>query len=31
MEDRNDAWFARRTSRWQDWPAERLLAAKQQW
>jgi glucosyl-3-phosphoglycerate synthase len=30
MEDRNDAWFARRTSRWQDWPAERLLAAKQQ-
>src|SRR5215475_1151418 len=30
MEDRNDAWFARRTSRWQDWPADRLLAAKQQ-
>jgi glucosyl-3-phosphoglycerate synthase len=30
MDDRNDAWFARRTSRWQDWPAERLLAVKQQ-
>jgi glucosyl-3-phosphoglycerate synthase len=30
MEDRNDAWFARRTSQWQDWPADRLLAAKQQ-
>jgi glucosyl-3-phosphoglycerate synthase len=30
MEQRNDAWFARRTSRWQDWPVERLLAAKQQ-
>src|SRR5215472_12405715 len=30
MEDRKDAWFARRTSQWQDWPAERLLAAKQQ-
>jgi len=30
MEDRNDAWFARRTTRWQDWPADRLLAAKQQ-
>jgi glucosyl-3-phosphoglycerate synthase len=28
MEDR-DAWFSRRTSRWQDWPAELLLAAKQ--
>jgi len=27
MEDR-DAWFARRTSRWQDWPPDRLLAAK---
>lgn len=30
MEDRHDAWFARRTSRWQDWPADRLLTAKQQ-
>src|SRR5215467_13152004 len=30
MEDRKDGWFARRTSQWQDWPAERLLAAKQQ-
>jgi glucosyl-3-phosphoglycerate synthase len=30
MDDRIDAWFARRTSRWQDWPAERLLAVKQQ-
>jgi glucosyl-3-phosphoglycerate synthase len=30
MKDRTDAWFARRTSRWQDWPAERLLTAKQQ-
>lgn len=30
MEERNDAWFARRTSQWQDWPAKRLLAAKQQ-
>jgi glucosyl-3-phosphoglycerate synthase len=27
MEDR-DAWFARRTSRWQDWPDSELLAAK---
>jgi glucosyl-3-phosphoglycerate synthase len=27
MDDRDD-WFARRTSRWQDWPADRLLAAK---
>jgi glucosyl-3-phosphoglycerate synthase len=27
MDDR-DSWFARRTSRWQDWPAEELLAAK---
>jgi glucosyl-3-phosphoglycerate synthase len=27
MEDR-EAWFARRTSRWQDWPADRLVAAK---
>jgi len=23
-----DAWFARRTSRWQDWPQHELLAAK---
>jgi glucosyl-3-phosphoglycerate synthase len=30
MEDHNDAWFARCTSRWQDWPADRLLALKQQ-
>jgi glucosyl-3-phosphoglycerate synthase len=29
MEDRED-WFGRRTSRWQDWPASRLLAAKEQ-
>jgi glucosyl-3-phosphoglycerate synthase len=28
MRDR-DAWFSRRTSRWQDWPAAGLLAAKQ--
>jgi glucosyl-3-phosphoglycerate synthase len=28
MEDR-DAWFSRRTSRWQDWPAAGLLAAKE--
>ncbi len=27
MEDR-DAWFGRRTSHWRDWPADRLLAAK---
>jgi len=27
MTDR-DAWFGRRTSRWQDWPAADLLAAK---
>jgi glucosyl-3-phosphoglycerate synthase len=27
MEDR-DAWYARRTSHWQDWPADELLAAK---
>ena len=27
MDDR-DAWFGRRTSRWQDWPADQLLAAK---
>jgi glucosyl-3-phosphoglycerate synthase len=24
------AWFGRRTSRWQDWPPEELLAAKRQ-
>src|SRR5215470_12705222 len=30
MEDRIDAWFDRRTSRWQDWPADQLLAAKRQ-
>lgn len=24
------AWFGRRTSRWQDWPPERLLAVKRQ-
>ena len=28
MDDRTHAWFARRTSRWQDWPPDRLLAAK---
>jgi glucosyl-3-phosphoglycerate synthase len=28
MEERARAWFARRTSRWQDWPVDRLLAAK---
>jgi glucosyl-3-phosphoglycerate synthase len=27
MSDR-DAWFGRRTSRWQDWPAAEVLAAK---
>lgn len=27
--DERDAWFGRRTSRWQDWPAGELLAAKQ--
>jgi glucosyl-3-phosphoglycerate synthase len=25
----NTGWFARRTSHWQDWPADRLLAAKE--
>jgi glucosyl-3-phosphoglycerate synthase len=30
MDDRTRAWFSRRTSRWQDWPPDRLLAAKQQ-
>jgi glucosyl-3-phosphoglycerate synthase len=29
MDDRTRAWFDRRTSRWQDWPHDRLLAAKQ--
>src|SRR5260370_35968768 len=29
MDDRPQAWFDRRTSRWQDWPPDRLLAAKQ--
>ena len=28
MRDGGQAWFARRTSRWQDWPASRLLALK---
>jgi glucosyl-3-phosphoglycerate synthase len=28
MGDR-DAWFVRRTSRWEDWPPDRLLAVKQ--
>ena len=30
MDDRTQAWFGRRTSRWQDWPLDRLLAAKRQ-
>src|SRR5215813_13142279 len=30
MDDRTEAWFVRRTSRWQDWPHGMLLAAKQQ-
>jgi glucosyl-3-phosphoglycerate synthase len=30
MDDRTLAWFGRRTSRWQDWPLDRLLAAKRQ-
>ena len=30
MDDRSEAWFGRRTSRWQDWRHDRLLAAKQQ-
>jgi glucosyl-3-phosphoglycerate synthase len=30
MDDRTKAWFSRRTSRWQDWPPDQLLAAKQQ-
>ena len=29
MEDRSGAWLRRRTSRWQDWPPDRLLAARQ--
>jgi glucosyl-3-phosphoglycerate synthase len=29
MDDRTQAWFGRRTSRWQDWPHAQLLAAKQ--
>ena len=29
MEDRTEAWYARRTSRWQDWSPDELLAAKQ--
>lgn len=29
MDDRTEAWFGRRTSRWQDWPHDMLLAAKQ--
>src|SRR5271170_5469198 len=28
MDDRTQAWFGRRTSRWQDWPLDWLLAAK---
>src|SRR5215469_13793410 len=30
MDDRTSTWFGRRTSRWQDWPLDRLLAAKRQ-
>src|SRR5215831_5545672 len=30
MGDRTEAWFGRRTSRWQDWPPRRLLQLKQQ-
>ena len=30
MGDRTEAWFGRRTTRWQDWPPRRLLALKQQ-
>src|SRR5215469_7182488 len=29
MDDRTQSWFGRRTSRWQDWPLEQLLANKQ--
>jgi glucosyl-3-phosphoglycerate synthase len=28
MDDLTRAWFGRRTSRWQDWPADLLVAAK---
>jgi glucosyl-3-phosphoglycerate synthase len=28
MDDRTRDWFGRRTSRWQDWPLDDLLAAK---
>ena len=28
MEEGTDGWLRRRTSRWQDWPARRLLEAK---
>jgi glucosyl-3-phosphoglycerate synthase len=30
MDDRTSTWFGRRTSRWQDWPLDQLLAAKQE-
>ena len=30
MGDRTEAWFGRRTTRWQDWPPRRLLELKQQ-
>ena len=30
MNDRTQAWFSRRTSRWQDWPLDQLLEAKRQ-
>jgi glucosyl-3-phosphoglycerate synthase len=30
MDDRTQSWFGRRTSRWQDWPPERLLELKQE-
>jgi glucosyl-3-phosphoglycerate synthase len=29
MDHRTGAWFSRRTSRWQDWPPDQLLAAKE--
>jgi len=29
MDDRTQAWFSRRTSRWQDWSPDWLVAAKQ--
>jgi glucosyl-3-phosphoglycerate synthase len=29
MDDRTRAWFGRRTSHWQDWPDDWLLAAKE--